>query len=197
MIFAVLGIWTDKPQKWGAGADAEGRRNSTLRSCCFLWTIPWTHEEMAINKHSITISYYSQVFWISNQNLETGYFDSFRLSVYLRALTTIFVHVFLGCEFFSVFFCSQEDNTGELKMCLNSEVVSNSPKSRSGRFWGEQQVLQDMKESNGKPSRTLHGSAEVGRLDSTVGQSWTRVFQECEHLIMFVNNFPIFAFPSF
>lgn len=83
---------------------------------------------MAINKHSITISYCSQVFWISNQNLDTGYFDSFHLSDDLWALTTIFVHVFLGCEFFSVFFCSEGDNTGELKMCLNSEVFSNPPK---------------------------------------------------------------------
>lgn len=30
-------------------------------------------------------------------------------------------------------------------------------------------MLQDVKESHGKASRTLHGSAEVGRLDATVG----------------------------
>lgn len=102
---------------------------------------------MAIDKYSITISYCSQVFWITNQNLDTGYFDSFYLNVYLRVLITTFVHVFLGCEFFSVFFCSEGDNIGQLKRCLNSEVISNSPKSRYGRFWGEQQVLQDVKES--------------------------------------------------
>lgn len=32
-------------------------------------------------------------------------------------------------------------------------------------------MFQDVKESYGKPSRTLSGSAEVGRLDSSVGQS--------------------------
>lgn len=58
-------------------------------------------------------------------------------------------------------------------------------------------MLQDVKESHGKASRTLHGSAEVGRLDATVGQSWTQFFQECEHPIMSINIFPIFAFPSF
>lgn len=151
VIFAVLGIWRGSSRCLGK---EELRIKKLLLLLVNSSLNYWG--ELLINR----LSYCSQVFWISNQNL--GTYMCWFMSPYHH-----FCSSFSRVWDFSVFFCSEEDNTGGLKMCLSSEVISSFPKSR--RFWGEQQMLQDVKESHGKAGRTLHGSAEVGRLDSTVG----------------------------
>lgn len=81
-------------------------------------------------------------------------------------------------------------------MCLNSEVILLNPdlegfEESSKRVAGCERESWKTQQDPTWQCRNRKAGLNSG------AESWTQLLQECEHPIMFINNFPIFAFPSF